>query len=399
MEILAISAKYPTLLQTWFINYVESLEKLDHRFKIASLYEQDYPFHPKVKSLEAVVNWCGQPRAHLLKRSTLYIIRNLFTALPYKYIYNCFKYSTSLKDTAKAISYISILEVNPPQIAHSHSDRAGYYLLPAIKTLNVPVVATFHGLPPEGVDDISFAAKRKYFNSVNLIVTNTEFSKAQLQTITQTKTPIRVICQGITLADFPYRPTSPPKDKKFVAVTVGRLDRLKGHIYAIDAIRTLKLSGYDIEYHIVGAGLFKDDIQSYIEEKDLRNFIKVLGPLTGRDLIEELDRSHVFVLPSYTEKGRWAETQGIVLQEAQASGKIVIASDSGGISECIVNQQTGFLVEQKSSASIAKALAHILDNTSQWKKWQTNARRDVETRFCSISMARKLEEVYQSLVH
>ncbi|MGD8175221.1 glycosyltransferase family 4 protein [Marinimicrobium sp. ARAG 43.8] len=398
MEVFAISAKYPTLLQTWFINYLEGLEQSGHTVKVGSLYDEENPCHPKVFTLKARAEWKGQPFKALLKGSTLYLLKNLLNRATYRYIYNCFKYSASVKEAVKSLLYISVLSIESYDVAHCHSDKAGYLLLPALKTYGKPIIATFHGLPPEGIADLTQAARKQYFNAVDMIVVNTDFARKQLIEITHTATPIKVINQGINIEEFPFYPAIAPDDHHFTVSTVGRLDRLKGHLYAIDAIESLNKVGFNVDYQIIGAGLYKDKIESYIKSRNLGAFVKVIGPLTGPRLIKFLASTQVVLLPSFTEPGAWAETQGIVLQEAQALGKLVIASRSGGIPECIIHGHTGFLVEPQSSESLELTIKYVFKNTAQWRTWQSNARHDVEKRFSLESMSQSLIDMYSHLI-
>jgi glycosyltransferase involved in cell wall biosynthesis len=97
----------------------------------------------------------------------------------------------------------------------------------------------------------------------------------------------------------------------------------------------------------------------------------------------------VFVLPSIQEG------QGIVLLEAQASGKPVVAFDIGAINETVVNGETGLLVDRGSSSELADGLLKLISNESLRHKMGVNGRRFVEANFTWDICADKMLKTYQ----
>ena len=77
----------------------------------------------------------------------------------------------------------------------------------------------------------------------------------------------------------------------------------------------------------------------------------------------------VFVLPSIQEG------QGIVLLEAQASGKSVVGFDVGGVNEAVRNGETGLLVKRGSTDELADALLRLLSDKLLREKMGANGRR------------------------
>ena len=76
----------------------------------------------------------------------------------------------------------------------------------------------------------------------------------------------------------------------------------------------------------------------------------------------------MFVLPSIQEG------QGIVLLEAQASGKPVVAFDLGGVNEAILRGETGFLVKRGSNEELADALLRLISDKILREKMGANGR-------------------------
>lgn len=76
--------------------------------------------------------------------------------------------------------------------------------------------------------------------------------------------------------------------------------------------------------------------------------MKLPGFVDVNKLIKEYKQAHIFLLPSVIK------TQGVVLQEAQATGLPVIATKTGGSSECIEDKVTSFLISPEDLNNIVE---------------------------------------------
>ena len=85
----------------------------------------------------------------------------------------------------------------------------------------------------------------------------------------------------------------------------------------------------DILYAIIGAGEELEELERLVEREGLARHVAFLGECNDRDLIAAYQQCDLFVLPN-RQVGRDIEGFGMVLLEAQACGKPVIAGASGG---------------------------------------------------------------------
>ena len=101
--------------------------------------------------------------------------------------------------------------------------------------------------------------------------------------------------------------------------------------------------------------------------------------------------SDLFVLPSYYE------ALGCVYLEAMASGIPVIACESQGISEVIVNEETGILVKEKNSKEIADNIIRLIEEPEYYKKIQEKALETVRE-YTWENTAQKLKNLYDNVL-
>ena len=135
-------------------------------------------------------------------------------------------------------------------------------------------------------------------------------------------------------------------------LNVGGLRKPKGHIILLEAAAILKKKGISFSLVIAGEGKLRPDLERAIEKLRLVSNVCLLGQ---RDDIPELmSAADIFVLSSL-----WEGLPGVVL-EAMASGLPVVSTNVGGVSELVVENETGFLVPPKNPQLLAEAIERML---------------------------------------
>jgi len=138
-----------------------------------------------------------------------------------------------------------------------------------------------------------------------------------------------------------------------ILLTVGRLVKRKGHAWFIANV--FKELPEDYIYLIAGAGPEKDLITELINELNLTHRVYLLGRVSDEEKNCLYEISNWFVMPNISVKND-QEGFGIVLLEAGRYGLPIIASNIEGIKDVVINQKTGYLIEEKDSQSFIKAL-------------------------------------------
>lgn len=127
-------------------------------------------------------------------------------------------------------------------------------------------------------------------------------------------------------------------------LTVGRLERRKGQVQAIEAISKLHDKYPDIEYNIAGGGPYKDAIELRIKENKAEHFIHLLGKVSDDELNRLYQTSDIFVMPHMLLENGDTEGCPTVFLEASYNKLPVIGGKAGGVSDAIKDGITGFVV-------------------------------------------------------
>ncbi|MGB9980364.1 glycosyltransferase family 4 protein [Methanobacterium sp.] len=160
--------------------------------------------------------------------------------------------------------------------------------------------------------------------------------------------------------------------QKPVVLFVGNLVWQKGVEYLIRAKEFLK---EDAEIIIVGDGPLLEELKAIVEFEEIEGII-----FTGarNDIENIMPAADVVVVPSISE------SFGIVVLEAMASGKPVVATNVGGIPE-VVNKETGILVNPEDPVGLAEAIDKILQNKELKENMGKTAREHV-MKYASIKI-------------
>lgn len=148
-------------------------------------------------------------------------------------------------------------------------------------------------------------------------------------------------------------PTRRPRaqDARLNLVAVGRLHTVKDHAFLVRACAELAARGVPFECSIAGEGPERRHLEALIRKLELSEQVFLLGHIPREQMASLYDRADIVVLTSRSE--------GIplVLMEAMARGKIVLAPEITGIPELIVAGKTGFLYK---SGSMGYFLGRLL---------------------------------------
>lgn len=186
------------------------------------------------------------------------------------------------------------------------------------------------------------------------VITVVEAVKAQLLELGVPAGNVKVIYNAVAVSQFVPSPTAVEKiQEHFNVIFIGRLASEKGIDDLIKAVALVKERISHIHLTIVGTGYWHDQLEQLQYFEHLEHIIDFAG--FQSNVHEQLSRSDVLVLPATRR-----ETFGIVVAEALATLKPVIATTVGGLPEVVGNN--GWLVPPHQPRAIADALIEVYSN-------------------------------------
>ncbi len=296
---------------------------------------------------------------------------------------------------------------------------SGYGFLRALreKDIRKPFIQTVHGvLADEYVQAIqrgSLAFRAKLANRIMWQLSKLEEESTKNATLTVTiskyssekivhfygvnKKQIRIVPNGVDIQRFkPSKSCETLKrqigiDSKLCVLFVGRLIPRKGLTFLVEAAKRVVKEYPQTIFLIVGDGPLKQYLVSHLEKINLSSNFVFLGDVDESMLPALYNCADVFALPSIQEG------QGIVLLEAQATAKPVVAFDVGGVREAVLDKESGLLTKPDSN-ELADAIMKLLASWSLREKMGIKGRKFIVENFSWDICAQKLFQVYQEAV-
>jgi phosphatidylinositol alpha-1,6-mannosyltransferase len=146
-------------------------------------------------------------------------------------------------------------------------------------------------------------------------------------------------------------------------VCVSRLVRRKGQDMLIRAMATIRRRVPDAVLLIAGDGPDRDRLRALADSDAPRHSVVFAGEVSDDDLPAVYAAADVFAMPCRSRFGGLeVEGFGIVFLEAAASGRAVVAGDSGGAAEAVVDGETGLVVDGRHVGAVAEATAALLQD-------------------------------------
>ena len=299
----------------------------------------------------------------------------------------------------------NIIKERGVNIIHARSRAPAWAAYYAAKWTGIHYMTTFHGIyGAEG------QIKKKYnsimVNGERIIAVSNFVREHILETYDVDPAIIRTIPRGVDFNMFDDTRVLPGRLQELskswmlydnfapVILCPGRISRIKGQHVLIEALEKLG----DLPFLCIIAGAdtghedYRDELLDLIRAKKLEGKVRIAG--ATHYMAEAYTLSSIVVVPSIQP-----ESFGRVAIEAQAMGRLVIATDHGGARETIIQNETGYLVPPGDADMMAQAIRYALERDDKTTKAMAKfAKNHVREHFSSDRMKADTIAVYRELL-
>ncbi len=338
---------------------------------------------PELKALGHEVKWLahGEDKPH----SEDHIVIPDFNQGKFNYFKSKYFFNKDAYITIKGV-----LEDFQPDVVHLHHDR--YYtfsMLKALKETGIPVVKTIH--------DYTMLCPSQYYPDLYYDTPGTKSRRENCALICSQGTCLplktrlghpfahdrkrRIVCnsvldfiapsvklkehlekagfQGVKhlpfFVDEKKWSFNPEREKKYSVLFVGRVETNKGVHILLDAVVELRKKIPGIELNIVGTGSQLEPLRKKVIAQGYEDFVRLPGFVSYENIGVYYNSSNVLVVPSLD-----MEQFGLIGIEGLANGIAVIGSDTGGIPEWCMHEETGLLFDPEKPEALLPTLERML---------------------------------------
>lgn len=292
-------------------------------------------------------------------------------------------------------------------IIHTHGYKSNLYALAASLGKQVSRITTCHNWLGDDPKMRLYAWLDKFFlNRFDRVIAVSDPVKQEIINHNISAAKVLTIYNGIDTdrfngqgkADSVRKEFSIEKDCKVIG-TVGRLSEEKGHVLLMQAAEKILQEYPKVVFLIVGDGPLKRHLEAKADQLAKIEFTKTgcskahfVFPGVRNDMPTIYSLVDIFVLPSLTEG------LPMVLLEAMAAQKPVVATKVGAVPRVIEDGHSGLLIQPGDVNALFKAIVELLKNPQKAYHLAQHAHQKVKSHFSSKRMAERYMEVYKDVL-
>ncbi|MEX2591926.1 MAG: glycosyltransferase [Anditalea sp.] len=408
MRIGILVESFPNISEAWLSNQIIELLKRGVDVQIFSIYRnREELVHEQVQvwKLLEKTHYFFYPSGNIFKK-TFSTILHLFRSKRHlgfnKFVRVVRSIGQSSLEPLFLYNYLTISKFLEIDILHAHFGEIGVIASKMKSAGLIPdtkLIVSFHG------HDLFPYKKRYYkeiyqiFNStVSCLLVNSLYSRELLLDLFKGEVPISVLPLGID-TDFFNPSFEHLKTREIRIVFVGRFVYLKGAISMVDIFDRIHERYPEARLIMIGDGEEQSSVVNTIGELMLKHVVELKGAMTQGGVRDVMISSDIFIFPGRTDiVFQGADTQGVVVQEAQAAGLPVVCADIGGIRYGMIDGQTGFLIPENDIEKFVEVISHLIENPSLRMKMSEAAREYVVENFDANLICDRLMEIYNTVL-
>ncbi len=408
LKIAFFVTHFPAPSTNFILDQITGLIDRGHEVDIiANLPGDPTVVHPDVKRyhlLDRVCYWqvSRNPVRHVLNGLRLLLINFWKNPAPMAQSLNVFRFGRQAASLTILHAAVPLLPKRRYDIIHCHFGPNGLLAvaLRDIGLLEGKVITSFYGY--DLTRYIRRFGRRSYyrlFEQGDLLLPLCDIFQQHLVAFGCNPGKTLVHHVGVDCSLFSFAQRRHPVDDKTRILTIARLVEKKGLEYGIRAVARIAQWNPDIEYVIVGDdGPLKAKILGLIETLNVGNVVRLVELKNRRELVDLLEQSHLFLVPSVTAQDGDQEGTPTVLMEAAAMGLPVVSTHHSGIPEVVQDGVSGYLVPERDVDALVDRLSHLINHPELWPEMGQAGRRIVEERFNIETLNEQLVQVYQQVI-
>ena len=246
-------------------------------------------------------------------------------------------------------------------------------------------------------------ALRRIGTHCDVVTYITQYTRARVASAFGPAATLRQLSPGVDIDMFrPGIDATTVRDRhglrgKPVIVCVSRLVPRKGQDALIRALPRIRSQVPGAHLLLAGRGPYEQELNALARRHGVHEAVTFTGGVPFAELPAYYAAGDVFAMPCRTRRGGLdVEGLGMVFLEASASGLPVVAGDSGGAPEAVIEGETGFVVDGRDEAMIAERITTLLREPDLRQRMGAAGRAWVQQRWSWATLAHTLEDLLYS---
>ncbi len=296
---------------------------------------------------------------------------------------------------AKEEAFMKSLKRNRIQVVLAQYGPTASCILKLCKHINIPLVVHFHGY-----DASIKSVLEQYNNYTNVFQYASKIiavSKEMQDKLVNIGCPKNKIVYNPCAASSEFAKVT-PKFLKKQFVTIGRFTNKKAPYYTILAFKKVVELHPDALLIMAGEGTLLNTCKNLVSFYKLENNVRFIGVISSQDYMGLLEESLALAQHSITASNGDMEGTPVAILEASAAGLPIVSTFHAGISDVVLNEQTGLLCEEHNVISMSKNMLRLIEDVSLAKTLGAAGKLRIHKQFSLEIHLNKLQEVLESSI-
>lgn len=287
--------------------------------------------------------------------------------------------------------YVSLLKKNKIDVVLAQYGPAGVHLLDVCNKAKIPLVVHFHGFDASDNDTLNHYAQgyQKMFKQAHKIIAVSQTMKSKLISLGCPENKIALITYGPNNLFFDNNPIF--ESNTFFAI--GRFVDKKAPYLTLMAFNELLKEIPKAKLKMAGSGELLNTCKNMVKAWGIEKNVTFLGVIKPEETIRHMESAIAFVQHSVVADNGDSEGTPVAILEAQAAGLPVISTFHAGIPDVVIDEETGFLVQETDIFAMKDAMIKIISNKELAKKMGDNGRERIKKEFTMDDYINKLRVV------
>lgn len=394
-----LTTAYPSISHTFIRREILGLERLGYSIVRIAIRAGTSVVDPEDVREDAItMHLLSQPKTRLLRWALWGLVHGrlkAFTALRATLRMS----RASERGIARHLAYFvealamsSFLRARNVEHVHVHFGTNAAAVAMLVKHLGGPGFSmTIHG--PDEFDAAIGLSLRDKMREAAFTVAISNYCSAQLQRWADPRDWPRIHVVPCTVGDEWFQAAQPIEQDSDTFVSVGRLSAQKGQLLLVDSFASAAARGMQGNLVLVGDGELRAPIQARIDQLGMAKRIVIVGWCSGSDVRKYMLSARALVVSSF------AEGLPVVIMEAMALERPIVATNIMGIPELVLPGAHGWLAISGDRESLTEALlAAAHTSTTTLREMGRSARLRVAERHAVNVAVHKLDQLFVRVV-
>jgi colanic acid/amylovoran biosynthesis glycosyltransferase len=399
--------QFPVVSQTFVMNHAAGLLARGHEVVVVPIKARREPgdmatdaFEDVIRRTQASPNAPGSAGVGRLRDSAALLAGGLTLrrGAPMRFAFGRDGFAVQ-RFAHRLLCATRVARAAPFDVLHAHFGPTGVAAV-ALRDAGVfdaPIVCSFHGYDANVIAQQWPGCYDGMIGKAERVTAGTTFMRGVVEGLGFPARDVAVWPQGVDTSQIAYRDAPRDTTAGFHALSVARLVDFKGIDVSIRSIAAARSRIAGLRYTIIGEGERRDDLERLAKELGVDDIVTFAGARSHDDVLAAFQAADVFLITGRVDQEGQKEGQGVAPLEASASGLPVIAARAGGLTEVVLDGETGLMIEPEDFEAAAAALVRLAGDAGLRAELGAAGRAHVERAFSHAHSLDVIEAVYRSL--